>query len=173
MPKFNSEEMFKAMQFANMCYGNQTDNNGIPLICKVAEIANSCDNVEQAICSYLQYVETNSMFTIDNLEADGFSTDTVRKLKKMRYNKRMNPMEYIESLGDDVDCLVVTLKTKQWESKVFGYKEYRDGRSQSLDIAKDRCISEINKIISIILRNSSTSGGNEHGILYKRALQLV
>ena len=88
----------KAMILAYKAHSGQTDKSGVPYIYHPIHLAEQMTTEDTVVCALLHDVVEDTLYTIDDLRAEGFSESIIRALALLTHDKEQPYMEYVERI---------------------------------------------------------------------------
>ena len=88
----------KAMILAYKAHSGQTDKSGVPYIYHPIHLAEQMTTEDTVVCALLHDVVEDTLYTIDDLRAAGFSESIMRALALLTHDKEQPYIEYVERI---------------------------------------------------------------------------
>ena len=105
---YKEDMVEKAYRFATIAHENQYDKGGKPYIEHVLKVAsNFTKEYETRIVALLHDVIEDTMYTIEDIKAEGFEENIINALKVITRNEDMDYKVYVEKIASNkIACKV-------------------------------------------------------------------
>lgn len=100
----------KALIISYNAHKNQVDKSDIPYVFHPFHLAEQMDSEEAVIIALLHDVVEDTVWTMDDLEKQGFSSDVIDALKILTHSEDTDYLEYIRQIQKSINPYVVSVK---------------------------------------------------------------
>lgn len=100
----------KAMTIAQYAHKNQVDKGGVPYVFHPYHLAEQMNSEGAVIVALLHDVVEDTVWTIEDIDKQGFSKDVIDALKILTHNGNTDYLEYIRQIRNSVNPHVKSVK---------------------------------------------------------------